>query len=390
MPSPARRRSIIDVAVAAGVSTATVSRVLSGHRSKDDDIARRVRQAARVLHYTANPAASALRAETATALALVVPNSPSPFAAGFVACFAGLAAERGHQVLLLNASSLAPEGRGRSSAGADSRPVFGQVVDGCVMVAAEPGESDAPVPPALRSAPFPVIRVSASEPASVPSSSNGRVGIDLDSTLQLAVARLVERGSRRIALLAPAAESLRGASYFVGFETALAPVHAITRGDWMSFGPTDTKRGYDDVVRMTAGDRDHRPDGIICVTDAVTDGARLALETRLHETTEETSEDRPRLVTITDRHHEDSDEAGTGPSERLRPDFRDMGDAALRLLAEPGAPEWDAPDGRPGDDLSYSSGPKGGEGKGRTTADSDVPTIAIPMLPEWTRPLEPA
>lgn len=391
MPSPARRRSIIDVAVAAGVSTATVSRVLSGRRSKDDDLARRVRKAAQVLRYTANPAASALRAETTTVLGLVVPDPPGPFAAGFAACFAGLASERGYQVLLLNAGSLTPAGRDRSSGGSGVRPVFGQAVDGCVMVATGADGADAPVPSALHSASFPVVGVSSSDPASTPPSSDGRIGIDLDSTLQLAVARLVERGSRRIALLAPAAESLRGASYFVGFETALAPVHAITRADWMSFGPTDAGRGYADVVRMIAGDRDHRPDGVICVTDAVADGARLALKTTMHETAGATSEDRPRLVTIADRHREDSDGSDPGPSERLRPDFTDMGDAALRLLSgsdAPGskAPGSDAPDGpRDGDD-PYATGTEERERRGRTAAGSDVPTVAIPMLPEWARP----
>ena len=39
-------RSITNVAALANVSIATVSRVLSGKRTKDDDIARRVRAAA--------------------------------------------------------------------------------------------------------------------------------------------------------------------------------------------------------------------------------------------------------------------------------------------------------------------------------------------------------
>ena len=41
--------SITNVAATAGVSIATVSRVLSGKRGKDDDIARRVREAAKQL-----------------------------------------------------------------------------------------------------------------------------------------------------------------------------------------------------------------------------------------------------------------------------------------------------------------------------------------------------
>ena len=150
MPSPARRRSIVDVAVAAGVSTATVSRVLSGRRSKDDDIARRVRRAAEVLHYTANPAASALRAETTAMLGLVIPDPPDSFAAGFVARFVSLAAAQAHQVLLLSAESLTRPHHGGPSTDPGAHPVFGQAVDGCVMVAVETGGADARLPPALR------------------------------------------------------------------------------------------------------------------------------------------------------------------------------------------------------------------------------------------------
>ena len=44
--------SITHVAALAKVSIATVSRVLSGRRAKDDDIAKRVRKAAEQLNYS--------------------------------------------------------------------------------------------------------------------------------------------------------------------------------------------------------------------------------------------------------------------------------------------------------------------------------------------------
>ena len=51
--------SITNVAALADVSIATVSRVLSGRRTKDVDIARRVRKAAHELNDSVNSAASA-------------------------------------------------------------------------------------------------------------------------------------------------------------------------------------------------------------------------------------------------------------------------------------------------------------------------------------------
>lgn len=59
MSSPTVR----DVAVAAGSSVSTVSRVLSGARAHDDDVARRIRRAAAELGYSASVMARALRGE---------------------------------------------------------------------------------------------------------------------------------------------------------------------------------------------------------------------------------------------------------------------------------------------------------------------------------------
>ena len=65
--------SITNVAALANVSIATVSRVLSGKRTKDDDIARRVRAAAAHLNYSVNYAASALRSTVTNTIGLVIP-----------------------------------------------------------------------------------------------------------------------------------------------------------------------------------------------------------------------------------------------------------------------------------------------------------------------------
>ena len=73
--------SITNVAATAGVSIATVSRVLSGKRGKDDDIARRVRAAAEQLGYSVNYAASALRSDVTNTIGLVIPSATEPFAA---------------------------------------------------------------------------------------------------------------------------------------------------------------------------------------------------------------------------------------------------------------------------------------------------------------------
>lgn len=77
--------SITDVATLARVSKATVSRVLSGRRTKDDNIAKRVRDAAEQLNYQANSAASALRSDTTNTIGLIMPGPTDPLAARLLA-----------------------------------------------------------------------------------------------------------------------------------------------------------------------------------------------------------------------------------------------------------------------------------------------------------------
>jgi LacI family transcriptional regulator len=67
-----------DVAAAAQVSLATVSRVLSGDRRADDDIAARVRAAAAELDFRPNPSAQALR-RPVTAVGVIVPDLANPY-----------------------------------------------------------------------------------------------------------------------------------------------------------------------------------------------------------------------------------------------------------------------------------------------------------------------
>ena len=92
--------SIVNVAAIANVSTATVSRVLSGKRTKDDDIARRVRAAAHSLNYSVNFAASALRSTVTRTIGLIVPSVQDPFSARLIDTLEPLVNRSGRQLAL--------------------------------------------------------------------------------------------------------------------------------------------------------------------------------------------------------------------------------------------------------------------------------------------------
>src|SRR5690606_15555186 len=96
--------TIADVARHAGVSSSTVSYVLSGKRTISEDTRDRVRQAVEALEYRPNASARALASRRVNALALVAPfraDNDVPVLLEFVASSAAAAREADHDVLLV-------------------------------------------------------------------------------------------------------------------------------------------------------------------------------------------------------------------------------------------------------------------------------------------------
>ena len=101
--------TIAEVAARAGVSPATVSRVMNGHFAGEPAIADRVRRVAAELRYTPNPLARSLALGRTKAIALVVPDLANP---AFQAVLAGLtraAADDRYRVLVADSTDSAEE-----------------------------------------------------------------------------------------------------------------------------------------------------------------------------------------------------------------------------------------------------------------------------------------
>lgn len=102
------RATIVEVATAAGVSPATVSRVMNGRFAGEPEVADRVRRAAAELAYAPNHLARSLALGETTAIALVVPDLANP---AFQEVMAGLtrsAARDGYRILVAD-SAESPE-----------------------------------------------------------------------------------------------------------------------------------------------------------------------------------------------------------------------------------------------------------------------------------------
>jgi DNA-binding LacI/PurR family transcriptional regulator len=74
-----KRITVKDVSLAAGLSTATVSRVLAGFDDVSDDARQRVQDAAKALHYQPNRNARNLRKSTTSKIGVIITDIQNPF-----------------------------------------------------------------------------------------------------------------------------------------------------------------------------------------------------------------------------------------------------------------------------------------------------------------------
>jgi LacI family transcriptional regulator len=95
--------TISDVAARAGVSPATVSRVLNGKSTVDPELAERVIAAARELDYRPNAFARNLRRRASTVLALIIADVENPFFTAIARGVEDVAQASGFSVVLCNA-----------------------------------------------------------------------------------------------------------------------------------------------------------------------------------------------------------------------------------------------------------------------------------------------
>ncbi|HWI01092.1 MAG TPA: LacI family DNA-binding transcriptional regulator [Propionibacteriaceae bacterium] len=107
----ARPQTIADVAARAGVSLATVSRVMNGNSSVDHALAERVRAAAEELNYTASPLARSLVLGKTNTIAVVVPDLENPTFHGVLRGLSRAASRDGYHVLIADSAESVAEER---------------------------------------------------------------------------------------------------------------------------------------------------------------------------------------------------------------------------------------------------------------------------------------
>jgi LacI family transcriptional regulator len=95
------RATISEVGAAAGVSTSTVSRVLSGAKKVDPALAERVLQAVRELGYQPNPAAQGLARGASGTIGVLVPDLANPYFPGVLKAVSAVARANARRVMVM-------------------------------------------------------------------------------------------------------------------------------------------------------------------------------------------------------------------------------------------------------------------------------------------------
>ena len=261
-PSRRGRPTLEQVAAHAGVSRASVSRVINGTPTVATHIREVVLRSVRELGYLPNPAARSLVTRRTDSYALIVPEpavrvfSDDQF---FLMLVRGVGAEleaADKQLVLM----LATTGTSRARI---ERYALGGHVDG-VMIASLHG--DDPLPATLAGAGVPVIVNG--RPLGEPSVPY--VDVDHAGGVAAAIAHLRGRGRRRIATIAGPQDMVAGIERLAGYRAALGGEAAV-----VEVGDFTRASGAEAMRRLLGAQPDL--DAVFAASDLMADGALHAL-----------------------------------------------------------------------------------------------------------------
>lgn len=253
-----RRPTIRDVAEQAGVSIATVSRVLNDRADVSVETRQRVREVARSVGYTADPAARGLVTQRTQLVAVVVGDNAGHrdlsllFFGKVMAAISRRLARGGYDSLLMQPLELGMHHR------FDAAILIG--IDG-----SDPLITDLWV----RSVPYVGVDVR------VGGRRNAFVGSDHAAGMRLAITHLHALGHRRIAHVAGARNTVAGADRIAAFQRESRLLGLEQRDDYLREADFSSAGGYRETRTLLA--LDERPTAIIAASDLMALAALQAI-----------------------------------------------------------------------------------------------------------------
>ena len=282
------RATVRDVAEAAGVSTATVTRALQGHPAVRDETRRKVEAAARRLDYRPDHIARALVTRTSSTVGMLIPSSVDSFWGEVAAGIEEAASEANYSVLFANSHSQ-PKRERRMIEVFLAQRVAGIIIAGAAGESASwfcGEEPDVPVVIVNWDAAFParfvpIVRtgspqrvLKAVRAATETDASFSQIAFDDLGGAQQVVRHLVSLGHERIAFVG--AEPIRPSLLRVlGFRSALLeaglPLGAIVSS------PRSPEGGFQATQDLLTSPPDDLPTAIVAYDDATAIGVIRAV-----------------------------------------------------------------------------------------------------------------
>ncbi|MET0318076.1 LacI family transcriptional regulator [Rhodococcus sp. RS1C4] len=250
-----RKATIRDVADRAGVSTATVSRALSGSRPVSDELAKTIRQAADDLGYSGNIIASSLRRSRTDTVGMVVPSIANPFFTSLVVNVEHVLSQRGLQLFLCDSRS-DPDVEAKRLRSLVSRQVDGIIISPCH------GERSArAVRTSARS--LPVVQLD----RFALDTHTDWVGVDDDAAQSLVMEHLSSHGVRSAAFISSELTNSSTELRRAGFFRHAKRVGIETRDEWTLLGDYSIEWGRESSRKML--NENVKPDAVVCADDLI-------------------------------------------------------------------------------------------------------------------------
>jgi LacI family transcriptional regulator len=257
---------IDDVAKRAGVSRATVSRVLNNNPKVDADLRERVLEAAKDLGYQPNRAARRLRAQSSNVIGLVISDIQNPYFLSVTRGVEDAASAQQMSLILCN-----------SDENLDKERMYLHVMEaervaGLIIV---PAHSDHGKDlNALKKAGIPIILMD----RAVKTVQVDTLKVDNEHGAYEAVNHLIQLGYRRIATIAGSCHVSTGLERYQGYKSALESAGMALDDSLVKFGNFKTESGY--TLAHDLMNTSNPPDAIFIANNLMTLGALQALRER--------------------------------------------------------------------------------------------------------------
>ncbi|MGH2869333.1 MAG: LacI family DNA-binding transcriptional regulator [Solirubrobacteraceae bacterium] len=253
--------TITDVALAAGVSTATVSRVLNNQPQVDPRLATAVRKAAKDLGYRPSRVARSLRTRQSQVWALLLSDIRNPFFTDMVRGIEDVAFAAGFSLILCNAEEdPAKEASYLELAVAES--VGGVILTPTTSSTDLSGLEEVGIPAVLAD-------------RTIEAAGTDSVVIDNAGGAQRAVGHLIDGGHDRIACITGPLEKTTGAARYAGYRAALQLAGLAVDESLVRVANFRESGGRQAMQELLAGETS--PDAVFVANNLMTIGALHAI-----------------------------------------------------------------------------------------------------------------